>query len=87
MSGHLSGVATRLEAEEPIAHYVHCVAHCLNLCLQDCAQSCSCIRDALALATEMASLINASPKRLAQFRHLKEQLNSGASGLKDLCPT
>ena len=72
MSGHLSGVASRLKAEEPRAYYVHCVAHCLNLCLQDCAHSCSYIRDALALVSELASLFRASPKRLAQFRHLKE---------------
>ena len=87
MSGHLSGVASRLKAEEPRAHYVHCVAHCLNLCLQDCAHSCSCIRDALALVSELANLFRASPKRLAQFRHLKEQLYPGSPGLKPLCPT
>ena len=81
MSGHLSGVASRLKAEEPRAYYVHCVAHCLNLCLQDCAHSCPCIRDALALVSEMANLIHASLKRLAHFGHLKEQLNSGSPGL------
>ena len=87
MSGHLTGVASRLKAEEPRTHYVHCVAHCSNLCLQDCAHKCPCIRDALALVTEMASLINASPKWLAHFRHLKEQLSPGSPGLKPLCPT
>ena len=63
-SGHLSGVASRLKQEEPRAFYVHCVAHCLNLCLQDCAHQCPCIRDALALASDMATLIRSSPKRL-----------------------
>ena len=87
MSGHLSGVANHLKSEEPRAHYIHCVAHCLNLCLQDCAHCCPCIRDALALASEMARLIRASPKRLSQFRHLTEQLNPGSPGLKPLCPT
>ncbi len=87
MSGHLSGVATRLMQEEPRAFYVHCVAHCLNLCLQDCAHKCPCIRDALALASDLASLIRASPKWLALFRYLKEQLSPGSPGLKPLCPT
>lgn len=87
MSGQFSGVASRLKAEETRAHYVHCAAHCLNLCLQDCAHSCPCIRDALALSSELANLIRASPKRLAQFRHLKEQLNPGSPGIKPLCST
>ena len=59
MSGHISGVASHLKAE-PRTHYVHCVhcvAHCLNLCLQDCAHICSCIRDALALVSELANLL------------------------------
>ena len=60
MSGHISGVASHLKAE-PRTHYVHCVAHCLNLCLQDCAHICSCIRDALALVSELANLFCASP--------------------------
>ena len=87
MSGHLSGVASRLKQEEPRAFYVHCVAHCLNLCLQDCAHQCPCIRDALALANDMSTLIHSSPKRLALFRYLKEQLSPGSPGLKPLCPT
>ena len=52
MSGHLSGVATRIQKEQPKAHYVHCVAHCLNLCLQDLGKKCACIRNALGIATE-----------------------------------
>ena len=37
MAGHLAGVATRLQIEEPKAHYVHCSARSLNLCLQECS--------------------------------------------------
>ena len=40
MSGHLNGVAARIQKEQPKAHYVHCVAHSLNLCLQDCVHNC-----------------------------------------------
>ena len=42
---------------------------------------------ALAVASELANLIHASPKRLTHFRHLKDQLNPGSPGIKPLCPT
>ena len=89
MSGPFSGVAALLRQEEPKAHFIHCAAHCLNLCLQECAQCCSAIRDALSLAKEIYNLICSSPKRLARFKVLKEQLypGSGVPGLKPLCPT
>ena len=64
-----------------------CVAHSLNLCLQDCGQNCRAIREALTVTIELASIIRASPKCLAQFRHLQEELSPGSPGLKPLCPT
>ena len=56
MAGHLSGVAVRLQREEPRAHYVHCLAHSLNLCLQECSCKCSAVRDALGVTQELANL-------------------------------
>ncbi len=87
MAGHLTGVATRIQTEEPRALFVYCMAHCLNLCLQDCARKCHCVRDAMDLSAELASLIRASPKRLALFQRLKDELAPGTPGLKPLCPT
>ena len=87
MTGHLSGVSTRILSEEPRAHYVHCMAHCLNLCLQDCGRKCQRVRDALDIASELANLIRASPKRLALFTRLKDELAPSAPGLKPLYPT
>ena len=88
MSGSFSGVATRLRKEEPRAHVVHCAAHCLNLCLQECAQQCSAIRDALSLCKEVYNLICKSPKRLAKFKLLQQQLHPDAAiGLRPICPT
>lgn len=87
ISGHLNGVAARIQKEQPKAHYVHCVAHSLNLCLQDCGQNCITIREALTVTTELALIICASPKHLGQFRHLQEELSPGLPGLKPLCPT
>ena len=87
MSGHLNGVAARIQAVEKKAHYVHCTAHCLNLCLHDCGRNCAVIRDALTVATELATIIHGSPKRLAQFKCLQEEFSKGLPGLKPLCPT
>ena len=87
MSGHLNGVAARIQREQPKAHYIHCVAHSLNLCLQDCGQNCKTVRETLTVTTELASIIRASPKRLSQFCHLQEELSPGSPGLKPLCPT
>ena len=87
MAGHLSGVSTRITNEEPKAMYVHCLGHSLNLCLQDCSKNCRCVRDALSLATELASLIRASPKRLALFQNLKKEIGVDSPGIKPLCPT
>ena len=71
MSGHLNGVAAKIQKEQPKAHYVHCVVHSLNPFLQDCGHNCITIREALTVSTE---LIRASPKCLAQFCHLQENL-------------
>lgn len=77
-----------LRQDEPRAHYIHCAAHCLNLCLQECAQRCSAIRDALSLCEEVYNLICTSPKRLARFKVLQQQLHPDeALGLKPICPT
>jgi len=59
MAAHLSGVAKRIVDEAPRAMFVLCMAHCLNLCLQECASICYCGREALALTSELASLIRA----------------------------
>ena len=67
--GHLNGVVARIQ-KEPKAHYFHCVAHSPNLCLQDCGQNCMTIHKALTVTIELALIIHASPKCLAQFWHL-----------------
>ena len=88
MAGHISGVSTRIAAEEPRALYVHCLAHSLNLCLQDCSRYCDCVKNALSLASDLARLICVSPKRLALFRNfLGAQVNLQTTGIKPLCPT
>ena len=72
MSGGLSGVAARIQNDEPKALYVHCTAHCVNLCMQDCAKQCKAVRDALSLANEIFNFIKLSPKRLSLFESLQK---------------
>jgi len=87
MSGHLSGVAARIQGIEKKAHYIHCTAYCLNLCPQDRGKNCAVIRDALIVASELATIIHGSPKCLAQFKCLQEEFSKRLPGLKPLCPT
>ena len=81
MSGCINGVAQRILNEQPKAHYMHCATHSLNLCLQDCGAKCKSVRDSLSIATEILSIIRSSPKRLAQFHHLQNELNPGTPGI------
>lgn len=87
MSGGLTGVASRISSQYSKILYIHCLAHCLNLCLQDCGRNCSPVRDALNFISELNALIRASPKRLAVFEKLKNELSAASPGLKPLCVT
>ena len=59
----------------------------LTLLIFTCGQNCISMREALAVTTEIASIIHTSPKCLAQFCHLQEELLPGSLGLKPLCRT
>lgn len=58
-----------------------------NLCLQERTSSCYCVRETLALTSELASLIRASPKQLGLFEGIQSDLAPDNPGLKPLCPT
>ena len=87
MSGHISGVAARIQQIEPTAIYVHCLAHSTNLCLQTVGRKISPIREALDLVMELSQFIQFSAKRSTLFQSLQTQLTPGAPTLKPLCPT
>ena len=87
MSGHLNGVAARIQQDVPSALFVHCLAHCTNLCLQSVGRLCLPIRDAIDLVMELSKLIRYSPKRTALFETLQSQLANHSPSLKPLCPT
>ena len=87
MSGHVSGIAARIQEVEPTAVYVHCLAHSTNLCLQTVGRTISAVREALDLVMELSQFIQFSPKRSSLFQTLQVQLSPGAPSLKPLCPT
>lgn len=87
MSGHLNGVAARIERDVPSALFVHCFAHCTNLCLQSVGRQCVPVRDALDLVIEISQLILYSPKRSTLFSTLQSQMSLGSKSLKPVCPT
>ena len=87
MSGHLRGVATRIEQVQPNAIMVHCLAHCTNLCLQSVSTKVIYVREALDVVKGISDLIRHSPKRSALLDSLKAQVIASTPSLKPLCPT
>ena len=93
MSGHLSGVGVRLQAENPVAYRIHCANHRLDLVLKACANESKLIGDVLSLVQELAVFIRQSPVRMSVYESIaKECLASnencvGAENLHLLCPT
>lgn len=87
MSGHVSGVATKIREVEPSAIYVHCFAHSTNLCLQTLGRLSECIHNTLEFVMGVAQLIRYSPKRSSLFDTLRSQVSYDTPTLKPLCPT
>ena len=79
MMGHLHGVGTQIQAEQPVAIKVHCLAHRLNLVLQDAARKCFPIRNTLDVIIELAQLILCSPKRSFIFQQCKQEFSQEGS--------
>ena len=87
MMGCLRGVTEQLEALQPLAVKVHCLAHCLNLCLQDTTRKCQLLRDALDMIMEVYKLFLNSPRCFHVFQQCKQDLATGGVGLRPLCLT
>ena len=85
MSGHRSGLATRIKQENEAALAVHCLAHCVNLNCQEIGKNHKLIRQALDLVYEIVGLIKYSPKRAEIFAKIQHEY-SIATGLRPLCP-
>ena len=90
MSGVKNGVQALIKQDENRALYVHCLAHSLNLCVQCVAKQCDLIRNVMDFMYELVQLIIFSPKHLALFNSIRNEvaLEGEASPLlRSICPT
>ena len=71
MAGCISGVATRMNADEPRAIFTHCYGHSLNLACCDTIKQSKLMHDALDTTHEITKLIKKSPGREATFKSLR----------------
>ena len=85
MSGRLNGVCQQILHENPKALYIHYFTHTLDLCIQDSSTICNPLNEALALTSEIATFICASP---AIFETLQKDFGmDNLVSIKPLCPT
>ena len=92
MSGHVSGVQTRIRQVNPNAVYVHCRPHVLNLCIVH-ASKLPLVRNIMDTMQEVTLAFKFSAKRLLVFKeqlgdnpHATEEMGR-RSKLKLLCET
>lgn len=64
MSGAKSGVAKRIQEDEPRAVYTHCYGHSVNLASCDAVKQSKLIKSALETTYEITKLIKYSPRRV-----------------------
>ena len=89
MSGHLSGVAARLQGENPAAHRIHCASHRLDLALKGCANESKIIGDTLSFVLDLAVFIRHSPSRMSTYEIIASEslkANEHVESLHLLCP-
>ncbi len=91
MSGTRSGVAKRVQEEEPHAVFTHCYSHSLNLAANDSVKKSKLMKASLETTHEITKLIKLSPRRDAIFRKLKAEsdllLDKKSLSIRILCPT
>lgn len=67
MSGDFKGVKARIQQEQPLALFTHCVAHSLNLCVQD-GCSVQLVQDMISTIKSIINFFRDSPKRQEVFK-------------------
>ena len=80
-SGHINGVAPRIQRAEPSAIFLHCLVQ-YNLCLQEVGKQILCVREALDLVMELF-VINQSDL-ISLFESLMTQVSPGTPFLRPL---
>ena len=87
MSGRRSGVAVRIQQEEPRALYVHYMGHSLNLAVQDTSRSVKVMADTFDTVLELAKVFKYSANKKSVLLKLKADLSPETMGIRPLCPT
>jgi hypothetical protein len=87
MSGHKTGVASRIESMEPRAVRTHCHMHAVNLSVNDTVSSVPVLRDFLQLLQELITFLRNSPKRRVITRVTAESFGCSLTEVRPLCPT
>ena len=87
MSRVRSGVAKKIQDEQPQAFFTHCYGHALNLAVSNTIKQCSTMKKALDNTHEITKLVKYSPRRDNLFRNIKGDIAPGTPGIRVLCPT
>lgn len=91
MSGSKSGVAKRVQDEEPRAVFTHCYCHSLNFAANDSVKKSNVIKSSMEMTHEITKLIKLSPRRDAIFHEVKAEsdlvTDCKHSSIQLLCPT
>ena len=91
MSGAKSGVAKKIQEEEPRAIYTCCYDHSVNLATCDAVKQSKPIKNALETTHEITKLIKHSPRREGIFKEIKSTSDATrdnhSPGVHVLCPT
>ena len=74
MAGSKSGVAAKIQENEPRAVFTHCYGHALSLSVSDTVKRSSVMRDCLDTCYELVKLIKFSRKYDAMLTRLKEEI-------------
>ena len=90
-SGAKSGVAKKIQEEEPRPVYTHCYGHSINLATCDAVKQSKPIKNALETTHEITKLIKHSPRREGIFREIESASDATGDnhspGVRVLCPT
>ena len=87
MSGHKSGVATRIKQLNNKALFTHCYGHALNLCVKDACSEVDCLKNSFSIAHEIIKLVKNSPQRETLLKQLRLDSGNKSKSLHAFCPT
>ena len=88
MAGHIRGTASRIQAQVPLATYVHCFSHKLNLAIVNACQV-QAIRITMGIISKVAFFFQNLPKRQGALENKIENTEqpNRKQKLLDLCKT